>query len=101
MQRGPGGTRDMEHEESERTQPTMQRHRTDPHGGRVPVLRFAHKVNGAWVLSDQATELATQHLIRTREARRFNKERREATNRLLKGKRPELFDLTLDHWRDG
>ena len=99
MQRGLGCTRGMEHEESEWTQPTMQGHRIDPHGGLVPVLRYAHKVNGAWVLSHQATELAAQHLIRTREAQRFNKERREATKRLLRGTRPELCDLTLDRWR--
>ena len=101
VQRDLGGIRHMEHEESERTQLAVQGHRDNPHGGSVSVLMYAHKENGAWVLSKGATELAAQHLIRTRETHRHNIERREATMRLLRGKRPDLFGatLTLDHWR--
>ena len=100
VQCGPGTVLYMEHQDSKWTEPTMQGHPINPYVSRVPVLRYAHKENGDWVLSEGATELATQHLIRTREAQRQNKERREATMRLLKGKRPDLFgDLTLDRWR--
>ena len=73
-----------------------------PHNGRVPVLRNTHKENGALVLNEEATYVATRYLIRRREAQHTQREGRQATLRLLEEMSPDLVGSmphTLDRLR--
>ena len=92
----------MVYQDPERPEPGVQGPGDHPNNRRVP-LRSARRVRGKWVLNEDAADRAAKALIRKREAQRErNKQRREATMKLLREQKPELFTtrtLTLEHWR--